>query len=54
MAYATIEDIQARILRTLSPNEVSVATALADSAAVYIDAYNNLNGTDMKAGSIAG
>ena len=48
MAYATIEDIQARILRTLSPNEVSVATALADSAAVYIDAYNKNASEDAK------
>lgn len=48
MAYATIEDIQARILRTLSSDEVSVATALADSAAVYIDAYNKNASEDAK------
>ena len=48
MAYATIENIQARILRTLSSDETSVATALADSAAVYIDAYNQNASEDAK------
>ena len=48
MAYATIENIQARILRTLSSDEMSVATALADSAAVYIDAYNKNASEDAK------
>lgn len=48
MAYATIENIQARILRVLSSEEISVATALADSAAVYIDAYNKNASEDAK------
>lgn len=39
MAYATVADVQARMLRTLSPAEESVCSALLDDAAVIIDAY---------------
>ena len=39
MAYATVADVQARMLRTLSPEEESVCSALLDDAAVIIDAY---------------
>lgn len=48
MAYATIENIQARISRALSEEEKTVATALAESAAVYIDAYNKGASEDAK------
>lgn len=41
MAYATISDIQARITRTMSPEEQSVCSALLDDASVIIDAYNS-------------
>lgn len=38
MAYATIEDVQARITRDLSADEEAVGAALLDDAAVMIDA----------------
>ena len=38
MAYATVADVQARMLRTLSTDEQSVASTLLDDAAVLIDA----------------
>lgn len=40
MSYATITDIQARMTRTLSQSEETVATNLLDDAAVIIDSYN--------------
>lgn len=40
MAYATTSDLQARMTRTLSTDEVAVASNLLDDAAVLIDAYN--------------
>lgn len=40
MAYATVEDVQARMTRTMSEAEVGVCTNLLDDAAVIIDAYN--------------
>ena len=39
MAYATVADVQARMLRTMSPAEQSVCGNLLDDAAVIIDAY---------------
>lgn len=45
MAYATVEDVQARINRTLSENEQAVCTTLLDDAAVIIDAQGS-NATD--------
>lgn len=38
MAYATTEDVQARMLRTLSADELTVCGNLLDDAAVMIDA----------------
>lgn len=40
MAYATVEDVQARMSRTLSPSEQNVCSNLLDDAAVIIDTYN--------------
>lgn len=40
MAYATYEDIQTRLKKTLSVDEQSLCTALLDDAAVLIDAFN--------------
>lgn len=40
MAYATYEDIQTRLKKTLSADEQSLCTALLDDAAVLIDAFN--------------
>lgn len=39
MAYATIEDVQKRLLKELSDEEKSVCEALLDDAALLIDAY---------------
>ena len=39
-AYATIDDVQDRILRELSTKEQTVATNLLDDIGVTIDAYN--------------
>lgn len=40
MAYATVEDVQARMTRTLTETEEDVAETLLDDAAVLIDSYN--------------
>ena len=40
MAYATVEDVQARMTRTLAEGEISVCSRLLGDAAVQIDAYN--------------
>lgn len=40
MAYATIEDIQERVTRTLTKEEQKVCETMLDDAAVIIDAYN--------------
>lgn len=41
MAYATIKDIEDRILRDLTADEEAVATALLDDVAVMIDSRKN-------------
>lgn len=40
MAYATIEEVQARMTRIMSDEEQGVCSNLLDDAAVIIDAYN--------------
>ena len=40
MAYATVNDVQARLTRTLSAAEQTVCTNLLADAAILIDAYN--------------
>lgn len=40
MAYATVEDVQARMSRTMSASEQAVCSNLLDDAAVIIDFYN--------------
>ncbi len=40
MAYATVKDVQDRLLRTLSASEQTVCGVWLDDAAVLIDAYN--------------
>lgn len=39
-AYATVADVQARMMRTLSTDEEAVCATLLDDAALHIDAYN--------------
>lgn len=41
MAYATAADVQARMTRTLTENELSVCTALLCDASTIIDAYRS-------------
>lgn len=40
MAYATTDELQETIIRELGSDELKVAAALLDEAAVIIDAYN--------------
>lgn len=40
MAYATIDDVQARMARTLSEDERAVCVNLLDDAVAIINAYN--------------
>ena len=47
-AYATVEDVEKRILRELSETEESVCSVLLDDAAVIIDAFNKNAGADAK------
>lgn len=48
MAYATINDVQARMTRTMSSDEQTVCSTLLDDAAVIIDAYNSNANVDAK------
>lgn len=48
MSYATVQDIQTRLTRTLSTAEQTVATNLLSDAAVLIDAYNANATADAK------
>ena len=48
MAYATVQDVQDRLTRTLSVDEQAVCTNLLDDAAVIIDAYNSEATADAK------
>lgn len=48
MAYATYEDVQARLSRELSESEQDVCTTLLDDAAVIIDAFNADASADAK------
>lgn len=48
MAYATVNDIQARLTRTLSSSEQSVCLNLLNDAAILIDSYKESAGADQK------
>lgn len=47
-AYATVQDVQARMLRTMSSDEEAVCANLLDDASVIIDAYNADASADAK------
>ena len=47
-AYATVEDVQARMLRTMTADEESVCESLLDDAAVMIDAAAQNAAADAK------
>lgn len=48
MAYATYQDVQARISRTLTTDEQAICTTLLDDAGVIIDSFNANASTDIK------
>ena len=48
MAYATYQDVQARMSRTLTEDEQSICTTLLDDAAVIIDSTNTTATNDVK------
>ena len=48
MAYATINDVQARMMRTLDSDEQAVCATLLDDAAVLIDSYKPSASADAK------
>ena len=47
-AYATVSDVEDRLLRTLSFDEEALCGTLLDDAAVIIDAYNIRADSDAK------
>ena len=48
MAYATIDDIIARMSRTMSDEEKTVCETLLEDASVLIDSFNGSAGADAK------
>lgn len=48
MAYATVEDVQARMTRDMTVDEQAVCSTLLDDAAVLIDTYNVNAADDAK------
>lgn len=48
MAYATVQDVQARLTRTLSEAELSVCANLLEDAGILIDVYRESADADKK------
>lgn len=48
IGYATVEDVQARMQRTLTESEMTICESLLDDAAVMIDSYNAKASEDAK------
>lgn len=48
MAYATVEDVQSRMMRALSVDEQAICSNLLDDVAVLIDSYNAAASADVK------
>ena len=48
MAYASVEDVQARMNRELSESEQQLCSTLLDDAAIIIDAYNAAASDNVK------
>lgn len=48
MTYATVSDVQARMSRTLTADEISICENLLEDAAAIIDAYNEWADYDAK------
>ena len=48
MAYATVDDVQARMIRTLSEDERTVAETLLEDASILIDSFRSSADIDTK------
>lgn len=48
MAYATVEDVQARMMRDMTTDEEAVCSALLDDVAVMIDGTGTKASADVK------
>ena len=48
MAYASVEDVQARMSRDMSESEQQLCATLLDDAAIIIDAYNAAASDNIK------
>lgn len=48
MAYATVDDVQARMSRQMSESEQAICSTMLDDAAVIIDAFNASATADAK------
>ena len=48
MAYATVEDVQARMSRQMSESEQAICSTMLDDAAVIIDLFNEAAASDKK------
>lgn len=48
MAYATVEDVQARMTRQMSESEQAICSTMLDDAAVMIDVFNSAASDDAK------
>ena len=48
MAYATVEDVQARMSRQMSESEQAICSTMLDDAAVIIDSFNEAAASDKK------
>ena len=48
MAYATVEDVQERMISTMSEAQEAVCTALLEDAAILIDAYTPAADAEVK------
>lgn len=48
MAYATVDDVQARMMRQMSSDEETMCSTMLDDAAIIIDTYNSEASADNK------
>lgn len=48
MAYATVEDVQARMSRVMSESEQAICSTMLDDAAVIIDSFNESASDEKK------
>lgn len=48
MAYATVEDVQARMTRQMSESEQAICSTMLDDAALVIDTFNKDASDDAK------